>query len=121
MMRRWITPLVAVLALIGASMVPIAPSTAAVGPATTAGAAALTGEIDGSRGDPRRDGTIAGVVVQDAATGGRLYEHNPDCRLMPASNMQMLSSAAAMEILGPDYTFTTTVHTDGVKIGRAHV
>src|SRR5690625_2717358 len=121
MMRRWITPLVAVLALIGASMVPIAPSTAPMAPSNTAESADLTGEIDGILDDPRLDGTIAGVVVQDAATGERLYEHNPDYRLMPASNMKMLSSAAAMEILGPDYTFTTTVHTDGVTRGNSGV
>lgn len=114
MMRRWITPLVAVLALIGVSMVPMAPTTAEE-------SAELTDQIDEVLDDPRLDGTLAGVVVQDADTGERLYEHNPDDRLVPASNMKMLSSAAAMEILGPDYTFTTTVHTDGVIRGNSGV
>ena len=67
------------------------------------------------------DGTISGVVVQDAGTGERLHEHNPGYRLMPASNVKMLTSAAAMELLGPDYTYTTTVLSDGQMRGNSGV
>src|SRR5688572_18554603 len=45
-----------------------------------------------------------------ALPGGEvLYERNPDLSLTPASNMKLLTSSAALAILGPDYTYTTRV------------
>ena len=55
------------------------------------------------------EGGAASVVVADAASGDVLYQHRPTERLMPASNTKLPTSAAAMEILGPDHKFTTDV------------
>jgi len=38
-----------------------------------------------------------GVLVQSLATGQTLYEHNPELSLIPASNMKLLTTAAAVQ------------------------
>ncbi|NDL56770.1 D-alanyl-D-alanine carboxypeptidase/D-alanyl-D-alanine endopeptidase [Phytoactinopolyspora mesophila] len=78
----------------------------------------LAADIDEILADPRMDGSQASVVVADAASGEVLYERNGENRLMPASNQKIVTSAAAMDVLGPDYTFTTTVETDARHTGR---
>lgn len=55
-----------------------------------------------------KDG-IAGVSVVDLATGATIYEHRADEPLAPASNMKLFTSAAAVKVLGPDFTFETDV------------
>lgn len=65
------------------------------------------------------EGTSTSVSVREANTGEQLYAHSGDERLHPASNMKLLTGAAAMETLGPDYQFTTEVLTDGNIRGNA--
>ncbi|MFD5321625.1 D-alanyl-D-alanine carboxypeptidase/D-alanyl-D-alanine-endopeptidase [Streptomyces sp. NPDC127098] len=72
--------------------------------------------LDRALADARLDGARASVVVRDAATGDTLYERGGDDRLMPASNTKLLTSAAAMEILGPDFRYRT----EAVGAGRVH-
>lgn len=79
--------------------------------------AAFADTLDDILTDPRLDGAQASVVVADAESGQVLYEHQPEDRLMPASNSKLLSSAAAMDILGPDYTWSTEVLTTGRQAG----
>ncbi|WP_432588076.1 D-alanyl-D-alanine carboxypeptidase/D-alanyl-D-alanine-endopeptidase [Streptomyces sp. HD1123-B1] len=78
----------------------------------------LGGAIDTILDDPSLKGGAAGVVVADAGSGAVLYRHRPDDRLMPASNTKLLTSAAAMGVLGPDHRFRTDVLTDGTRRGR---
>jgi serine-type D-Ala-D-Ala carboxypeptidase/endopeptidase (penicillin-binding protein 4) len=54
-----------------------------------------------------------GLLVVDAATGETLYEKNADKYFVPASNMKLLSTALALDTLGPDYRFRTTMETHG--------
>ena len=79
--------------------------------------ASLAADLDRLLADPRLVGAQAGVVVRDATTGEHLYTRNSDSRLLPASNAKLLTSAAAMDVLGPDYRFATTVLTDGRQAG----
>ncbi len=67
--------------------------------------------------NPHLDGAVAGVSVRDADTGEVLYSRDGDIRLHPASNMKLFSAAAALEVLGEDYTFSTEVLTDGEMSG----
>jgi serine-type D-Ala-D-Ala carboxypeptidase/endopeptidase (penicillin-binding protein 4) len=55
-----------------------------------------------------------GLLVVDASTGDVLFEKNPDKYFVPASNMKLLTTALALDKLGPDYRFRTTVETNGV-------
>ncbi|CAM5452673.1 D-alanyl-D-alanine carboxypeptidase/D-alanyl-D-alanine-endopeptidase OS=Streptomyces alboniger OX=132473 GN=dacB PE=3 SV=1 [Streptomyces alboniger] len=64
------------------------------------------------------EGGAASVVVADAASGDLLYQHRPSGRLMPASNTKLLTSAAAMELLGPEHRFTTDVLAHGARRGN---
>lgn len=63
--------------------------------------------------NPILDRSITGISIRRADTGEEIYENDGDVRLHPASSMKILTAAAALEILGPDYTFTTEVLTDG--------
>jgi D-alanyl-D-alanine carboxypeptidase/D-alanyl-D-alanine-endopeptidase (penicillin-binding protein 4) len=54
-----------------------------------------------------------GLLVLDAATGDTLYEKNADKYFVPASNMKLLTTALALDTLGPDFKFRTTIETNG--------
>lgn len=68
--------------------------------------------------DPKLQGGITGVSVRKAATGESIYSHFGDIRLRPASNMKLLTGTTAMDVLGPDYQFSTEVLTDGQVKGK---
>ena len=53
------------------------------------------------------------VDVRSLDTGERLFELNSGKLMMPASNMKVVTLAAAAEALGWDYRFTTTLETAG--------
>ncbi len=44
-----------------------------------------------------------------SAGGERLFSHQPDIPLTPASNMKILTAVAALQALGRDYRYQTTV------------
>ena len=54
-----------------------------------------------------------GILIVDAATGETLYQSNADSYFVPASNMKLLTTALALDTLGPDYRFRTTIETNG--------
>jgi D-alanyl-D-alanine carboxypeptidase/D-alanyl-D-alanine-endopeptidase (penicillin-binding protein 4) len=55
-----------------------------------------------------------GLLVVDAATGETLYQKNPDKYFVPASNMKLLTTALALDTLGPAYRFRTTLESNGI-------
>lgn len=62
--------------------------------------------------DYRVTGDIS-MLVYDAETGDQLGSLNPSRGTLPASNMKIVTAAAALEGLGPDTTFPTTTELDG--------
>src|SRR5690349_4124870 len=61
-----------------------------------------------------------GIEVVSLSTGKVLYARDADKLFTPASNTKLFTTAAAMALIGPDYTFRTTVETAGTldKYGR---
>lgn len=108
-----LTGLVASGAVIATASVAASPQPDTADTATgDPGIAALEHDLDQILDDPRLYGSEAGVLVADAETGEVLYEHDADTRLLPASNAKLLTSVTALDILGSDYRFRTTVATD---------
>lgn len=62
---------------------------------------------------PALSGAKVAVVVIDAETGRSLHEQRADEPLMPASNMKVLTTAAAVSLLGADHVFATRLLADG--------
>ena len=54
-----------------------------------------------------------GVLIVNPRTGDTLYSKDAGKLFMPASNMKIITSAAALTLLGPDYTYKTTFLTNG--------
>ena len=60
-----------------------------------------------------------GVEVKSLDSGRVIYTRNPRTLMMPASNLKILTLAAAAETLGWDYRFTTTLETSAPVEGGA--
>ncbi|MBR4986420.1 MAG: D-alanyl-D-alanine carboxypeptidase [Proteobacteria bacterium] len=57
--------------------------------------------------------TSVGVKVVDLDTGDVVYAHNDSMLLKPASNTKLLTTAAALNILGASHQFETTLSSKG--------
>ncbi len=78
-------------------------------PVQTALASEIQAIIDG-RGWPSARWSILAVSLD---TGDTLFARNPDLPLAPASNVKLLTTAAALHYLGPGYRFRTFLLADG--------
>jgi serine-type D-Ala-D-Ala carboxypeptidase/endopeptidase (penicillin-binding protein 4) len=59
---------------------------------------------------PFMDRVHWGVFLLDPSEGTVLYERNPDLPFVPASNMKVPVTWAALELLGPAHRFRTVLH-----------
>jgi D-alanyl-D-alanine carboxypeptidase/D-alanyl-D-alanine-endopeptidase (penicillin-binding protein 4) len=67
----------------------------------------LAGRIDSIINKDSQKGAIYAVQVMNADTGQVVYTHNANKPMTPASNMKVVTSAAATKFLGPNYEYTT--------------
>jgi len=73
--------------------------------------------LDGVLSAPALQGATTSLVVREANTGKLVCEFNPQSQLVPASSLKLVTTAAAMEVLGADYRFSTTLLSSGVQQG----
>ncbi len=102
-MKRSLVPLLAVwlMSAVGAQPAPLPPET--LPPAV---AAALA--------QARVPASALSVLLVDAQQPATTYlSQRAEQPVNPASVMKLVSTFAALDLLGPAYTWTTTVHTDG--------
>jgi len=97
--------------LLAGAVAPSAPA-AAQGPATPvqerlSNAVADTIETD------TFEGAHWGIHVLNLRSGEVLYSRNGGDLFVPASNVKLFTTAAALEQLGPDYRYRTPVYADG--------
>lgn len=79
----------------------------------------LAADLDRIFGAPVMQHALWGVQVKSLASGRILYARNAATLLMPASNMKIVTVAAAAETLGWDYRFKTTLEAAGRIDGGA--
>ncbi len=72
--------------------------------------------VDSLLAKPDVRGTEVSILVESLDTGVTLYERNADALMIPASNMKIITSAAALAQLGADYQFDTVFSTDASTI-----
>ena len=71
----------------------------------------LAGAIDRIVDRPAFAPALWGIEVRDLRTGRVLYARNASKNLTPASTMKLVTTAAALDALGPDARLRTTVET----------
>lgn len=64
--------------------------------------ATLSERLDAILAEPKFEGGIVAVVVE-TVSGDRLYSHQSDLRVMPASNQKIVTAVFALETLGTSY------------------
>jgi len=69
----------------------------------------LVRELDAALTAPALRGGVQAVIVECLDTGDVWYERNPNLLLLPASNQKLITTAAALALLGADYRFATTL------------
>ena len=84
-------------------------------PARASAPGDLGGDLDAILADPRLDGAAVGAVVRDARTGAVRYSRGAATPLLPASNLKIYTSGAALSLLGAGYRFHTSVHARSVS------
>lgn len=75
--------------------------------------ASLQRDLDAVLAEPALAHGTWGVLVKSLKSGETLYSHNAGKLMMPASNMKIVTLAAAAEQLGWDYRYTTTIAAAG--------
>lgn len=102
----------------GAQVVVARPAPISIGATETERRAWLKKRLDGAlagRSSLRR--ARAGVLVVDVTTGEVLYEHRADEPFAMASNAKLVTAAAALSLLGPDFQYQTAVYADAIDPG----
>lgn len=74
----------------------------------------LRTEIDQLLNDPAFASATWGVYIEIPDKREVLYRHNENKLLIPASNMKLFTTAAALVRFGPNFTYKTRLYTDGV-------
>src|SRR3989440_12642203 len=81
--------------------------TALVGALAAVARADLQKDIQSILADEFLRNASVGIAIEALPEGRMLYRHNEHQLLMPASNMKILTTSAALNLLGKDFRFRT--------------
>ena len=93
---------------------PVAPPAAANQQAAAALAASIRSAVAASGLDPAK--VAVGVSVRDVGSGALVADIGGSTQMVPASNMKVLTTAAALRVLGADYAFATRLIRAGDRL-----
>lgn len=71
---------------------------------------ALAAEIDRILNSSQTEPTRFGIFVTSLSDGRVIYSHDADKLFVPASNMKVYTTAVALDLLGADYRWRTSVY-----------
>lgn len=92
----------------------------ATGAQPAAAPSTLKEHIDAVLGEAFLETATVGVSVVDLDSGTVLYRRNDDTPLNPASNVKLVTTAAALALLGPEHRYATRLYReDGALTGRS--
>jgi serine-type D-Ala-D-Ala carboxypeptidase/endopeptidase (penicillin-binding protein 4) len=77
----------------------------------------LARSLDALLDDEPFENAFWGAIVMDAHSGIVIYERNPDKSFIPASNAKLYSTAAALQVLGPSFSYQTDLFAKGTVAG----
>ena len=69
--------------------------------------------VDDFVNNPLMENANISLLVKDIATNKTIYQFRPNNSTIPASNMKLVTTAAALELLGPNFCFQTKLEIDG--------
>lgn len=78
----------------------------------------IQARLDSMMRDPLLDCTQLGLMVWDLTDNRSLFAYNHRQLLRPASTMKVLTAVTALDVLGGDYEFTTSLYYKGKIQGR---
>ena len=70
-------------------------------------------KIDNLLSDKFFESCLVSIQVEDLTSNSTIYKKNEKMLLRPASNMKIITSAAGLLYLGPEYEFKTDLYYDG--------
>lgn len=73
----------------------------------------LRKEIGQIANNPAFSNAFWGIAIQSTQTGEFIYQHNENKGFLPASNMKLFTTAAALVKLGPDFSYETDIFLNG--------
>ena len=79
---------------------------------TSAAGTSLQERVEALAGDPALSQAVVGICVR-TADGRTLVDINADMMMVPASNMKLITTGAALHQLGADYQYETALAYDG--------
>ena len=69
--------------------------------------------LDSLAENPGLRGAHSAIVVKSLTDGAYLFRSNEEKFFLPASNMKLFTTAAALILLGPEFRYTTSLYADG--------
>ncbi|WP_391119660.1 D-alanyl-D-alanine carboxypeptidase/D-alanyl-D-alanine-endopeptidase [Psychrobacillus sp. L3] len=113
--RKLLVSIAAVFMVSGAVFIPVTVDSSVEASASYTN---LKNSINNIMMDSRMRNASTSVAIRKASTGEIVYQYDGDKRITPASSLKLLTVAAALDTLGENYRFSTSVLIDGkVKNG----